>query len=297
MLYSTKLQSFASALFIYALSVSATQELTLKLSGTELADGVDNLKVTAKLTNTGDETLRVLNDPRSVLSSHPTNTFSISDADGASPSFNGMRVKYSPNSAARTNGTHTFTTLTPGESVEVEHDLSYAYNFTLSGQSLYNIAPSRKFYVVDPETLEVHRLKAKLETDHQAKLQGRLAVSRRASNTRAKRCNECTEDEETGPFFNGCSAKQKRQIKRAAHAATRYAKKAFHYLSNHTEGTERYEAWFGNFSETRHSTVMEHYSNMVSQGYKNYTYDCSTCDEEDTFAYVYTEEYVPSGRP
>ncbi|THU90099.1 peptidyl-Lys metalloendopeptidase [Dendrothele bispora CBS 962.96] len=291
MFASTKLQSFTSALFIYALSVAATQELTLKLTGTELADGVDNLKVLAKLTNTGDETLQVLNDPRSVLTSTPTNSFVISDDDGASPSFNGMKLKYSPRRAARVNGTNTFTILTPGDSVEVEHDLSYSYNFTLSGQSSYNIVPSRTFYVADPETLQVSRLKAKLETTHRSRLQGRLAVSRRASNSRVKRCDDCEQDDDDGPSFQGCSAKQKRQIKRAVKAATHYATKAFHYLGNHTESTERFETWFGNYSKTQHSTVLEHYTNMVNQGYGNYTYDCNTCDQEDTFAYVYTEDF------
>ncbi|KAF5357494.1 hypothetical protein D9758_012510 [Tetrapyrgos nigripes] len=288
MLSSTKLHSFASALIIYALSASATQELTLKLTGTEIADGVDNLKVVASLSNTGDETLQVLNDPRSILSSHPTNSFSISDADGAAPSFNGMKVKYSPSFAARKNYTNAFTTLTPGQSVEVEHDLSNAYNFTQSGASRYNIIPASTFYIYDLQTQEVSKLKAKIQGEHSSKLHGRLAVSRRSF---AKRCDDDHDDDEepTGPAFQKCNHKQRRQIRRAVQVATKYAHNAHDYLTDHTNATDRYETWFGEYNKTRHRTVTKHYANLVEQGYKNYTYDCGTCDDNGTFAYVYTE--------
>jgi peptidyl-Lys metalloendopeptidase len=218
------------------------------------------LKVIANLTNTGDETLQVLNDPRSILTSHPTNSFTISDANGASPSFNGMKLKYSPNFSASRNGTSAFTILTPGQSVEVEHDceltvssafpivltpklnqtVSNAYNFTHSGESLYNIIPARTFYIADPETLQVSKIKAKVDKGHQSKLQGRLAVSRRANLSRVKRCDEHEHEDDaseaSGPSFKGCNHKQKRQIRRAISVATKYATKTsqyVHYLSVH----------------------------------------------------------------
>ncbi|KIY71313.1 hypothetical protein CYLTODRAFT_418997 [Cylindrobasidium torrendii FP15055 ss-10] len=37
-------------------------------TGPESVDGVGNLKMTATLTNRGDETVKILNDPKSVLS-------------------------------------------------------------------------------------------------------------------------------------------------------------------------------------------------------------------------------------
>jgi peptidyl-Lys metalloendopeptidase len=87
--------------------------------GPESVNGVENLKVVATVTNTGDQTLKVLNDPRGPLSTLPANTFDITDSAGARPAFTGIRVKYSPEAAAAAGA---FTTLAPGQSVVVEHN-------------------------------------------------------------------------------------------------------------------------------------------------------------------------------
>jgi len=82
-------------------------------------DSVEHLKIVSTVTNTGDETLKVLNDPRGPLNKLPTDTFAITDAKGAQPSFTGIELKYVPNTAAALGA---FTILAPGESVVVEHD-------------------------------------------------------------------------------------------------------------------------------------------------------------------------------
>jgi peptidyl-Lys metalloendopeptidase len=90
--------------------------------GADKVDGVSNLKVSATLINTGDESVKLLNDPRTVLNKAPTNSFAISNTAGASPVFQGMKVKYLPETAARIGGENAFTVLAPGESVTIEHD-------------------------------------------------------------------------------------------------------------------------------------------------------------------------------
>jgi hypothetical protein len=56
-------------------------------------NGLSNLHLTTTLTNTGDETLKILNDPRTVLKKMPTNTFSIvHEGSGARPLFSGAKV-------------------------------------------------------------------------------------------------------------------------------------------------------------------------------------------------------------
>ena len=82
-------------LVAYALAVSATPGLTVKASVPNVqVDGLEYLKVTATVTNTGDETLKLLNDPRGVLNPFPEDTFSITDGTGSRPSFNGARVSH-----------------------------------------------------------------------------------------------------------------------------------------------------------------------------------------------------------
>jgi hypothetical protein len=74
------------------------------------------------VTNTGDETLKILNDPRGPLSKIPTDTFVITDAAGSNPDFTGVRVKYVPENVLVIGKEDAFTILAPGVSAEVEHD-------------------------------------------------------------------------------------------------------------------------------------------------------------------------------
>lgn len=83
---------------------------------------MENLKFIATVTNTGDRTLKVLNNSRGPLSKLPANTFDITDAEGARPAFTGIRVKYSPEVAAAAGA---FTVLDPGQSIDIEHNNEY----------------------------------------------------------------------------------------------------------------------------------------------------------------------------
>ncbi|KAF5343559.1 hypothetical protein D9758_012963 [Tetrapyrgos nigripes] len=91
-------------------------------TGPEAVTNVDNFKVTTILTNVGDETLHLLNDPASSLISSNADSFRITNSN-----------------------------------------VSAAYNFTSSGEDVYDIEASNKFFVVDPATLEVSRIYAKQE--------------------------------------------------------------------------------------------------------------------------------------
>ena len=92
-MFTTSLRSALVALVASALAVSAAPGLTLTLAGAEKVNGIDNLKITATLVNTGDETLTLLNDPRGPLSKMPTETFLIEhEASGATPAFTGVKV-------------------------------------------------------------------------------------------------------------------------------------------------------------------------------------------------------------
>lgn len=84
----------ASAVVIATLAacVAAAPSLKLTVSGPQSVTDVDNLSVKAVVTNTGSETVKLLNDPRTVLSNWRTNSFAIEGAAG-SPDFTGIKVK------------------------------------------------------------------------------------------------------------------------------------------------------------------------------------------------------------
>jgi peptidyl-Lys metalloendopeptidase len=85
--------AFATALASAAiLGVSAAPGLSLSIVTPESVANIENLSVTTVVKNTGTETLRLLKDPRSVLSSAKTHTFNVAN-DKGSPQFTGMFVK------------------------------------------------------------------------------------------------------------------------------------------------------------------------------------------------------------
>ncbi|KAK0503192.1 hypothetical protein EDD18DRAFT_1327561 [Armillaria luteobubalina] len=175
-------------------------------------------QLSQSLTNTSDTTMRILNDPSSILSSKfATHTFDVS-SDSGSPAFTGVKVKYDPDYVVKKNADSSFTVLTPGESVTV--------NFTGSGTASYSIEPSSLFYYVDPDTSELASINADTQ-QHTAKISGTLAVARRSNL--GKRIS-----------YNGCTSSRQTTLVSAAAAAQIYAQCSYDYLSSHTASTTRY---------------------------------------------------------
>jgi len=134
---STSVRSVLLALIASAIAVNGTKSISLKVTGKlqsknilrsrftsragpESVDTVQDLRVTTVVTNTGNEILKLLNDPSSPLSTIPANTFRItSGLSDAAPIFTGVKVKYVPGIAAIQKA---YTVLAPGESIRVDHD-------------------------------------------------------------------------------------------------------------------------------------------------------------------------------
>ena len=108
-----------------AASVSATPALSVQVTGPATVDGVENLKVVTIVTNTGDETLKLLNHPNGVMDTLPTDTFTITNDGGDSPDFIGVRASYSPELAALSTNPWAVTVIAPGTSVSFTHDREY----------------------------------------------------------------------------------------------------------------------------------------------------------------------------
>ncbi|KAI0072233.1 peptidyl-Lys metalloendopeptidase [Panus rudis PR-1116 ss-1] len=275
-MFSTSVRSALITLVASAIAVSAAPGLSLKVSGPEAVDGVGNLKVVATLINTGDETLKLLNHPNSPLSTFATNTFNIQREDsGATPTFNGVKVKYVPTVAAKVGGESAITVLAPGQSVSVEHDLSSAYNFTSSGEGKYTVEANNLFHYIN-DANEVSQLHADAEV-HTAALKGTLSVAKRSHY--GKRAT-----------FTGCSSSQQSGLNTAASSAQTYAANAYSYLQSHTSATTRYTTWFGTYTSSRHSTVQSHFQHISSNDFSSFHFDC-TCTDSGTYAYVYPDDF------
>ncbi|KAK0503494.1 peptidyl-Lys metalloendopeptidase [Armillaria luteobubalina] len=275
-MFSLHVRSALYTLCLSAVAVSAAPGLSLSLSGADSVVNVENLNVAATLTNTGDTTMKILNDPSSILDSDfPTHSFDIS-SDSGSPDFIGVMVKYDLEYVVKNNEDSFFTVLAPGESVTVNHALGAAYNFTGSGEASYSIEPSGLFYYVDPDTSEVVDINADTQK-HTTKITGTLAVAHYSNF-----------DESTS--YNNCTSSRQADIVSAGAAAQTYAKNSYDYLRSHTTGTERYVTWFGNYTSARHSTVLSDYSNILAHPFADYKYDC-TCTKPTVLAFVYPARF------
>lgn len=256
----------SSALVALALSAaaSAAPSLSLTLGGANSFAGVSSAVVSATLTNTGDETLKLLNHPNTILSKWPTDTFAISLNDGKSPRFQGVRVKYvaTPQSSV--------TVLEPGQSITVDHSLADAYDFSNTGEGAYSIDTSSRFYIVTDDGIDTIYANT---LAHEARLSGEL---KKEVSLPAKRAT-----------YNGCTSARQSTLVTAQANAQAFVTESLAYLRNHTSSTARYTTWFGTYTAARHSTVESHYAALDSRSYASYTYDC-TCTDSDVYAYTYS---------
>ncbi|KAJ8073790.1 hypothetical protein AAF712_003261 [Marasmius tenuissimus] len=276
MQFSSTICSALIGLCLSSISVVAAPGLSLAVSGSKNFAGVQDFKIITSLVNTGDETLKLLRDPRTVLSLLPTDRFAISNAEGASPAFTGARAKFVPEYVVKNNIEDAFVVLEPGASFELEHDLSTSYNFTVPGKGTYDIRVSGLFLHIDPATNEIVELQANEEAPLTASFTGTLSIARRHT----KRIT-----------YQSCSSTRQSQLVSAASAAASYASSAASYLSSHTSSTTRYVSWFGTYDSGRHTTVLNHFNAIKGYPFSgSVTYDC-TCTDSGTYAYVYPNQF------
>lgn len=250
------------------MAAAAAPGLTLRVEGPESVTDVENFKISTVLTNTGNETLRILNDPLGPLSKLPTETFSIVNSEGSAARFGGVKAKYVPSTAAALGD---YTSLAPGESVTVNHELSDAYNLTGSGVGTYNVMPRNLFYLVN-EANQISTFRAHLSGAHKTYITGRLAKVT-PSPSLFKRAR-----------YISCSASQQRALAEAANSAQASASEAKSYFDNDV-ATQRYTTWFGAADRARQSTVASHFTAINGNNFTDFTYDC-TCRVRDIYAYV-----------
>jgi peptidyl-Lys metalloendopeptidase len=101
---------------------SANRSLLLKVVA-PLATAIDfeDFRIATIVSNTGSETLRLLRDPRSPLSTLPTEKFRIVNSKSVHSEFSGIRVRYDPETDARSGRPESVVELGPGGSITIEH--------------------------------------------------------------------------------------------------------------------------------------------------------------------------------
>lgn len=108
-----------NGIFVLSAMLLSLSEITI---GPTTLQSVADLKFTAIVTNTSDESLTLINDPSGILSCSeiPTKRYEVVHSSGAIPKFTGVMVKFSPKAAADRGSV---TVLAPGQSSSTfDHD-------------------------------------------------------------------------------------------------------------------------------------------------------------------------------
>lgn len=264
-----------------ALLASADRSLSLKVvtPSAEITD-VDNLRVAATVSNTGSETLRILRDPRSPLSSWPTETFGVVNTDGSRAAFSGVKVRYSPEAVAKAGRAESFVELKPGESVTVEHNLAGVYNLTSTGAGAYTVDAANLFRVVEADSslTDVYADIIPAQVNVKGKLASHKAAVVPPAQLLSKRAT-----------YSSCSSTRQTQIASAITSAASYATDSYSHLTSNPSGSTRYTRWFGTWSSSRYNLALTSFSRLRTYP-AGWAYDC-TCTDADTYAYVYPSRY------
>ncbi|QRV77984.1 peptidyl-Lys metalloendopeptidase [Ceratobasidium sp. AG-Ba] len=171
-----------SVVALSAAVVSATPSLKLNVVAPLHIVNIHGLVVRSTLTNTGNEALKIINSPNSVLSAYDTDPFVISSTRGG-PAFAGIRVKWSPAAAAASGSDDVFTVLAPGQQVE---------KVKLTAKSVFELVnPSGALQSIRAET-----------DSRQFQLAGLLAAPNAAAARKLKRDKfvGCNKDQQTTIF-------------------------------------------------------------------------------------------------
>ncbi|KAF9259016.1 zincin [Marasmius fiardii PR-910] len=273
-------------------AVSAAKLLSVSISAPSTSADVSDFEVVTTVTNTGDETLKLLNNPDSVLSKWATNSFEISNADGVKPKFTGVHVRYGFEHAAKSDDESRFTVLAPGASVSVSHEVGKFYNFTTAGTGAFTFQPSNFFYAVEADkSLTV--IEASREQAVVTELTGQLASTSLLSPASLGGVSPSVRHssglEKRASYRSNCATTRRTTNDQAITASATLAKNSINHLTANPSGSSLQTTWYGTFASSRYSVTLSAFRTL-STAPAGWTYDCS-CTDTGTYAYVYPDTY------
>ncbi|KIY61772.1 zincin [Cylindrobasidium torrendii FP15055 ss-10] len=287
----------AAALFaLVSASVAlATQSVSISTSAPASVTDVTDFEVTTTITNTGDEALTLLKDPRTVLSSWATDAFTVAKEDGTAADFNGVAVRYISAEAAKlkktTNDESLTTTLAPGESVDVVHELGNFYRFDNAGEGSFTVTPLSTLEVL-AEDGSLSAIEAEV-TGATVDIAGTLASAKGLRPTSvggtAARVSRDASHLTKRATYSSCSSTRQSQNNAAITAASTLAKNSLTHLNANKSGSTLQTTWYGTFSSSHWTGTVKAFTGLQTEP-ASWLYDC-TCTDSGTYAYVYPASY------
>ncbi|KAI0755056.1 Metalloprotease [Daedaleopsis nitida] len=122
--------------------------LEVSLKAPTEVHSIDDIKVTAAVTNTGSETLKVLKYGTILDNEFATRSFSV-NRDGTAANFTGVKLQVDLKAA----GDSAYVVIPAGESITVEHDVAPLYNFEALGTGAFEFEPVTAFRFVESQSI------------------------------------------------------------------------------------------------------------------------------------------------
>jgi peptidyl-Lys metalloendopeptidase len=170
-----------------------------------------------------------------------------------------------------------------GSSASVEIDLSRYYDMSRTGEYSVRYRASAS---EAPSGIASNVLFLAVERG----AQGRLlqALSRAAMEPRRAAGSSLD------PDFVGCDGSEQSQLADALDGTEYLSATAFDYLykipASKRKKSAAYKTWFGRYTAPRYNRVLQVYANVFTVAHDyTVTFHCD-CDEEDTWAYVYSDQ-------
>ncbi|KAI0763229.1 Metalloprotease [Irpex lacteus] len=155
--------------------------LEISLTAPTSVHSIDDIKVTAAVTNTGSEAIKVLKYGTVLDGDMPTRSFAVSK-DGVLADFTGIKISVDLEQI----GEEAFVTIPAGETVTVSHDVAPLYDFESLGAGTYTFEPVTTFQTVDaeakPNAFKVSAASFKVEVKHDVAKRELKVLDKRARN-------------------------------------------------------------------------------------------------------------------
>ncbi|KAI0368404.1 Metalloprotease [Pilatotrama ljubarskyi] len=135
-----------TAALSFATPAKRAPALEVSLTAPTEVHSIDDIKVTAAVTNTGSEALKVLKFGTVLDSDLPTRSFTVSK-DGVAADFTGIKLQIDLESLDDS----AFVVIPAGETVLVEHEVAPLYNFEKLGTGAFEFEPVTTFQVIEAD--------------------------------------------------------------------------------------------------------------------------------------------------
>ncbi|KAH9887669.1 Metalloprotease [Cubamyces lactineus] len=238
-----------------SLATPAKRAPALEVSLTAPTDvhSIDDIKVTAAVTNTGSEALKVIKYGTVLDSDLPTRSFKVSK-DGVAADFTGIKLQVDIDSLDDS----AFVVIHAGETVIVEHEVAPLYDFEALGTGAFEFEPVTTFQVVEADAKpHAHKVSAKKLTVNVKHDVARRELKAAAHEKRARVSCSSSSD---ASFISSAYSEGKSLASIAAN-----------YVSSHGADS-LFRSYFGSTST---STVRSVLSNVANENSSSRTLNCA----------------------